>query len=466
MLSLTKQQLTDKKRSKTLLINDIRVVRYSEHVARPTKSPVVRSFVGTTPSEEHHPLRAQIRGAGYFNRIGPGIVTGAADDDPSGIGTYSQIGATQGYRSLWVAPFLLPFAFAIQEACARIALVTGEGLARVIKRRFPAPILYLMVSLVAIANTVNIAADLSSMAAVIRMFIPSNQMTTVVLIAVLIAVAEIVIPYHQYARVLRWLCLSLLSYVVVLFVANVNWSLVSTGLTSISISWTKTDIAALIALAGTTISPYLFFWQAAEEMEEGLHAPDISVTHIHAMRGDVFAGMLSGVFVMFAIMTTTAATLFGTGLTNITSPEQAAAALRPIAGDFAGVIFALGILGTGLLAVPVLAGSTAYAVSEAFGWRESLERKPSQAKQFYAVISASMIIALLLNLIGINPMQSLVMAAILNGVTAPILMIVIWKISRDRQLLGEWTSAWWSSLLVGLGTLLMISLPIFWLFAS
>lgn len=416
--------------------------------------------------QKHHPIRAQLRGAGYFNRIGPGIVTGAADDDPSGIGTYSQVGAVQGYRALWVAPFLLPFAFAIQEASARIALVTGEGLARVIRRKYPKPILLALVALVAIANTVNIAADLSSMAAVVRMFLPIPQFPTVILITLAVAAAEILIPYHQYARVLRWLCLSLLSYVVVLFVAGVNWNLVWAGVTSISINWSKTDIAALIAIAGTTISPYLFFWQAAEEMEEAQHVPDISSTHVHAMRGDVFAGMLSGVFVMFAIMTTTAATLYGTGITSITSPEQAAAALKPIAGDFAGVIFALGILGTGLLAVPVLAGSTAYAVSEAFGWRESLERKPSQAKQFYGVIAFSMAIALLLNLLGINPMQSLVLAAILNGVTAPVLMFVIWRISRDKQLLGQWQSPWWSSLLVVTGTALMFSLPVLWLLAD
>ena len=435
-------------------------------MANTENKPTARTLFGLAPSEQHHPIRAQIKGAGYFNRIGPGLVTGAADDDPSGIATYSQVGATQGYRALWVAPLLLPFAFAIQEACARIALVTGEGLARVIKRRYPAPILYLMISLVAIANTVNIAADLSAMAAVIRMFIPISQFLLVVLITVLVMAAEILIPYHRYARVLRWLCLSLISYVAVLFVANLNWQSVANGLTNISVTWNRTDIAALIAIAGTTISPYLFFWQAAEEMEEGLHAPDISTTHISAMRGDVFAGMLSGVFVMFAIMATTAATLFGTGITEITSPEQAAAALRPIAGDFASALFALGILGTGLLAVPVLAGSTAYAVSEAFGWRESLERKPSEAKQFYSVLAASMLIALLLNLVGVNPMQSLIVAAVLNGVTAPILMIVIWRISRDRGLLDQWASPWWSNTLIGLGTVMMISLPIAWLFAN
>lgn len=415
---------------------------------------------------KHHPIRAQIRGVGYFSRIGPGIVTGAADDDPSGIGTYSQTGAVSGYRMLWVAPFLLPLAFAIQETCARIALVTGEGLARVIKHRMPTWILYVTVFLVALANTVNIAADLSSMAAVVRMFVDTPQLPTVIAIALLVALAEIVIPYHQYARVLRWLCLSLLSYVAVLAIATIDWSQVLDGLTSLQIQWTRTDFATLIALAGTTISPYLFFWQAAEEVEASDHAPDVSESHMKAMRGDVAAGMFSGVFVMFAIMTTTAATLHSEGLTSISSPEQAAAALRPIAGDFAGILFALGIIGTGLLAVPVLAGSTAYAVSEALGWQESLERKPSQAKQFYGVIAASMLIAIGLNFIGVNPMQSLVLAAILNGLAAPVLMFIIWKLARDKQLLGQWVSPPWSSALVLIGATVMVTLPAFWIFAN
>ena len=413
----------------------------------------------------HNPRRLQIRSAGYFSRIGPGIVTGAADDDPSGIGTYSQVGAQFGYRFLWAAPVLLPFAFAIQETCARIALVTGQGLARVIKRRMPTWVLLVTVFLVALANTVNIAADLGSMAAVVTMFVPVHQLLAVAIIALVVGAAEILIPYHQYARVLRWLCLSLLSYVAVLVVANVDWSQVLVGLTQIEIGWNRFDIAAIIAIAGTTISPYLFFWQAAEEIEETGHAPDTSQSHIRAMRGDVLMGMFSGVFVMFAIMTTTAATLNAEGITQITSPEQAAMALAPIAGDAAGVIFALGILGTGLLAVPVLAGSTAYAVSEAMGWRESLERKPSQAKQFYAVIAFSMVIAVALNLMGINPMRSLVVAALLNGLTAPILMFIIWWLARDKQLLGEHASPWWSSLLVAIGAIAMAALPILWLFA-
>ena len=416
-------------------------------------------------STGHHPVRLKIRGTGYFSRIGPGIVTGAADDDPSGIGTYSQVGAQFGYRFLWAAPVLLPFAFAIQETCARLALVTGQGLARVIKRRMPNWVLIVTVFLVALANTVNIAADLSSMAAVVTMFSPISQLLAVALIAILVGAAEILIPYHQYARVLRWLCLSLLTYVAVLVVANVDWQQVVNGLTQIDIGWNRFDIAAVIAIAGTTISPYLFFWQAAEEIEESGQAPDTSQSHIKAMRGDVLVGMLSGVFVMFAIMTTTAATLNAESITEITSPEQAALALAPIAGDAAGIIFALGILGTGLLAVPVLAGSTAYAVSEAMGWHESLERKPSQAKQFYTVIAVSMGIAVALNFIGINPMRSLVVAALLNGLTAPILMFIIWWLARDKQLLGEHASPWWSSLLVCIGAIAMALLPVLWLFA-
>jgi Mn2+/Fe2+ NRAMP family transporter len=303
------------------------------------------------------------------------------------------------------------------------------------------------------------------MAAVVTMFAPAPQLLVVTVIAVVVGAAEILIPYHQYARVLRWLCLSLLSYVAVLVVANVDWQQVLAGLTQIEIGWNRFDIAAIIAIAGTTISPYLFFWQAAEEVEASREFPDTSQSHIRAMRGDVLVGMFSGVFVMFAIMTTTAATLNAEGITQITSPEQAAMALAPIAGDAAGVIFALGILGTGLLAVPVLAGSTAYAVSEAMGWREGLERKPSQAKLFYAVIAVSMAIAVALNLIGINPMRSLIVAALLNGLTAPILMFIIWWLARDKQLLGEHSSPWWSSLLVGIGAVAMAALPILWLFA-
>jgi NRAMP (natural resistance-associated macrophage protein)-like metal ion transporter len=411
---------------------------------------------------------------GYFKRLGPGIVTGAADDDPSGIGTYSQAGAAAGYGFLWSAVWLLPLAFATQEACARLALVTGKGLAAIIRATLPRWVLIVAVLLVSIANTVNIAADLGSMAAALRLLVPIDQVVGVVGFAVLMSFIEIVVPYHRYAKVLRWLCLSLLAYVAVLFVARVDWHAVALNTVLPHIDFKKSSLELLIALAGTTISPYLFFWQAAEEVEER-HEPEVpeggtklevAQEHVAAMRGDVFSGMLTGVFIMFAIMATSAATLNATGILNINSAEDAAAALRPIAGDFAGLLFLIGILGVGLLSVPVLAGSTAYALSETFGWKASLELKPWQARPFYAVIVASVGIAVLLNLVGVEPMRFLVLAAVLNGLSAPILMAIVWYLARDRKLLGRWVSPVWSQVLLGLATLAMALLPVLWIFAA
>jgi NRAMP (natural resistance-associated macrophage protein)-like metal ion transporter len=420
----------------------------------------------------HHPGRSLITSRGYFNRLGPGIVTGAADDDPSGIGTYSQAGASAGFGFLWATVWLLPFAYAVQEACARVALVTGEGLAAIIKRRMPRWVLVLAVVLVAVANTVNIAADLASMSAALRLLVPIDQVLGVILFAAAIAVAEVLVPYHRYARVLRWLCLSLLAYVAVLFVAKVDWAAVTWATLSPHIDFNRDSLAMMIALAGTTISPYLFFWQAAEEVEERKvmeqlhHRSDVGHVHLRAMRGDVFAGMLTGVFIMFAIMVTTGATLHSAGITSIASAEDAAAALKPIAGDFAGLLFLLGILGVGLLSIPVLAGSTAYALAETMGWRESLELKPREAKAFYLVIVGSVLVAVLLNLIGIPPMTFLFLAAVLNGLAAPALMAIVWVLARDRQLLGRWASPAWSRWLLAAATLLMAGLPVAWLLAA
>jgi NRAMP (natural resistance-associated macrophage protein)-like metal ion transporter len=423
---------------------------------------------------EHHPKRKTIRSAGYFHRLGPGIVTGAADDDPSGIGTYSQAGAQAGYGMLWAAPLLLPLAFATQEACARLALVTGQGLAAIIKARLPRWILVVAVILVALANTVNIAADLASMSAALRLIVPVDQTVGVIGFALVIALSEIFVPYHRYSRVLRWLCLSLLAYVAVMFVAKVDWHAVTVGTFLPHISFSKTTFELLIALAGTTISPYLFFWQAAEEIEERNEAEangtsaevSVDMDHVQAMRGDVFSGMLTGVFIMFAIMTTAAATLNANGITTINSAEDAAKALTPIAGHFAGLLFLLGILGVGLLSVPVLAGSTAYAVAETFGWRESLELAPRQARAFYAVIIASMGVALLLNFAGIQPMYFLFLAALLNGLSAPILMAIVWWLAKDKSLLGGWASGWLSKITLAVAALAMAALPLFWLFAK
>jgi NRAMP (natural resistance-associated macrophage protein)-like metal ion transporter len=416
---------------------------------------------------EHHPSRRRLRGKGYFSRLGPGIVTGAADDDPSGIATYSQVGAATGYRLLWGTVLLFPLAFAVQEASARLAIVTGKGLAAVIRERLPRSILIIAVSLVAIANTVNIAADLGSIAAALNLIVPIPHMVGVIGAAVVIALLEIFIPYHRYAKILRWLCLSLLAYVAVMFVVQVNWADVGFDSLVPHFNWVKTDIALLIAVAGTTISPYLFFWQAAEEVEDGARKGHAETTrpHMTAMRIDVATGMFATVFVAASIMITAAATLNANGITNIESAEQAAQALTPIAGQYASLLFLLGILGTGLLTVPVLAGATSYALAETFGWSESLEKKPSQARWFYAIIMLSIAIGLVLNLIGVNPIQFLIIAAVTNGLAAPFLMVVIWWLGRDKKLLKGWASPWWSQVLLGIAILAMTALPILWLLA-
>ena len=404
----------------------------------------------------------------FLRRLGPGIVTGAADDDPSGIGTYTSVGATAGYGFLWSALWLLPFAYAVQESCARLAFVTGKGLAAVIKSRMPGWVLVVAVLLVAIANTVNIAANLSIMSAALGLIVPIDSWVGVVMFALVLGFTEIVVPYHRYAKVLRWLCLSLLAYVAVLFVAQVDWQQVLVSTLIPSFDFSRLSFGILIALAGTTISPYLFFWQAAEEVEghNNVKLRRVRLSDVSAMRGDVFAGMFAGVFIMFSIMATAAATLNAQGITQISSAADAALALKPIAGEFASLLFLVGILGVGLLSIPVLAGSTAYAVAETFGWRESLELKPRQAKAFYGVIVVSMAVALLLNLSGIEPIHFLILAATLNGLAAPVLMAIIWWLARDKNLLGTWASGRVSQFLLAFATLAMGSLPVFWFFAG
>lgn len=428
-------------------------------------------------ADRHHPRqRARLRGRGYFRRLGPGLVTGAADDDPSGIGTYSQVGASTGPTFLWAAPVLLPLAFAVQETCARLALASGTGLAALIRRNFPRPVLYVTVLAVIVANVVNIAADLASMAAALHLVIPIPYGVGVVMFAVGIGLAEIFVPYHVYSRILRWLCLSLLAYVASLFVIGLDWGETLKAVVMPRMSWSRESFTILIALAGTTISPYLFFWQAAEETEEvsqpaarsgDARSQDSGLTgeHIRAMRVDVLLGMFSAVAIMFAIMATTAGTLHVAGVTDIGSAEQAAQALEPLAGPVASVLFLLGIVGTGLLAVPVLAGSTAYAVAESLHWREGLERKPLQARGFYGVLIAAIGIALVIVFLGVNPMHFLFVAAVLNGLVTPLLLALLWWMARDRRIVGDWRSPAWSRALLGLTLVLLTTLPVLWLLA-
>lgn len=397
-------------------------------------------------------------------------MTGAADDDPSGIGTYSQVGAAFGFQFLWTAVAALPLAIAVQETTARLGLFSGKGLAVLIKQEFPKWVLYLALALVVGANSFNIGADLGSMAAATRLLIPIPQTVLVVAFTVLMAALEIVIPYRQYSKVLRWLCFSLVSYIAVLFIVNVSWNEVVRNVVIPNLSFRRAEIAAVIAIFGTTISPYLFFWQTSEEVEEGpvraSDSPQHVRMHLRSMRGDVTAGMFSGVFVMFAIMVTSAASLNANGILNVGTAQDAARALEPLAGSSAKYLFAIGILGTGLLAVPVLAGASSYAISEALGWKEGLGLKFSQARGFYYVILGSMVLGLAMNFFGLNPVRALYLSAVLNGLAAPPLIVMIWLLAQRRHVLGEHISGKLSQALVALAALVSALLPIVFIFAQ
>jgi NRAMP (natural resistance-associated macrophage protein)-like metal ion transporter len=414
------------------------------------------------PSGRHHPRRWRLRGAGHFNGIGPGLVTGAADDDPSGIGTYSQVGASLRFDMLWTAVVSLPLAIAVIELSARLGLVTDQGIATVVRRNFTKPVVYPVLALVIVANTFNIGADLGAMAASLNLLVPVPMIVAVVLFTVGMTALEVWVPYRRYSKVLRWLVLSLIAYVAVLAVVKVPWGDVARHTFLPTLSIDRTHLAALIAIFGTTISPYLFFWQAAEEMEENDETVDtVTPTHIRTMRLDVVAGATSGVLVMFVILVATAVTL-GAHPTSIETADQAAQALRPLAGDFAGLLFAAGVVGTGLLAVPTLAGSSAYAMAEAAHWREGLARTLRQAPGFYTVIIIGMLVGAGLNLVGIPPIQALYASAILNGLAAPPILFLMLLASR-RKTLGRWRSGWLSTTLVATAVLVMTVLPLWYL---
>ena len=407
-----------------------------------------------------------MRGHGYFKRLGPGLVTGAADDDPSGIGTYSQVGAAYGFALLWSIPLVGVMAAAVQEMAARLGLVTGKGLSSLIKDRFSRWVLLACVLLVAVANTFNIAADLAAMGASAKLVIPLPSGVLAVVMAGTTLALEIFLPYHRYSRVLRYLALSLGAYVAVLFLVHVDWSAVLEGLVTPDLGAGRGELAALIAVFGTTVSPYLFFWQASEEVEEvaepGGREPGDPVTdaNLVAMRVDVVGGMASAVAIAFAIIVATGATLHADGITNITTADQAAQALKPVAGEFAGLIFALGIVGLGLLAVPVLAGSTAYAVAEATGSNEGLSQHFRSARGFYAVIIASVVLGVVLDAGGLDPIRGLFLAAILNGLTAPPLILVMLLLARSRGVLGDRRSGTLSTTLVLLTLAASVALPL------
>ena len=383
----------------------------------------------------------------FFKLLGPGFITGASDDDPSGIGTYAQTGARFGYTQLWLSLFTFPLMTAVQEMCGRIGLVTGQGLSGVIRRHYSKKLLYFAVTLLLIANTINIGADLGAMASSAQLIVGVPFIFWLIGMTALTLVLEIFITYKTYAKFLKYLTLSLFAYVIAAFAIKQDWGTIIRSTLIPTISVNKEYLMNIVAFLGTTISPYLFFWQADEEVEEeivenkiqaiGRGKPKITKRDIRFMRVDTIIGMFFSNFITFFIIITAASTLAVHGIRNIETADQAAQALRPIAGNFASVLFAVGIIGTGLLAVPILAGSASYAIAEAFRWKAGLYRKFNQAHGFYGVITIATIIGLLVNLTPIKPFQMLYYTAIINGIAAPPLLLIILLISNNKKIMGN-----------------------------
>lgn len=408
-----------------------------------------------------HPSRS-----GRLNRalrvLGPGLVTGAADDDPSGIATHSQSGAQLGFGALWTVVLTLPLMISVQEACMRIGAVTGKGLAAVVRETYSRRILYPVVLIVIAANTLNIGSDIGAMAESLRLLVPSVPLPALSIgFAVLIVVLEIFVSYRLYIRVLKWLALALFAYVITAFLVVVPWgdALLATALPHIELN--RDFLFLLVAILGTTISPYLFFWQtsnvvedeiAEKRIDESGGAPRITKGYLRRLRVDTVIGMFFANLIAWFIMLVGAVVLHAGGITNITSAADAAAALLPLVNSFpnAGVlaqaIFAIGVIGVGLMSVPVLAGSSAYAVSETFGWREGLSRRFGQAPAFYVTIAAGTLVGMTFTFIGIDPIQALVATAVFNGIVAVPLIFLILRVSSRADVMGEHRSRFWSKL--------------------
>jgi NRAMP (natural resistance-associated macrophage protein)-like metal ion transporter len=408
----------------------------------------------------------------FFSRLGPGLITGAADDDPSGIGTHSQIGAQFGYGLSWTFLFSFPLMVAIQEVAAQIGRVTGAGIARNLRRHYPRPLLVLMVALLLIANIVNLGADLAAMGAAVGLLIGGPLWLYTLLFGVFCVVVEVWLSYERYASVLKWTTLSLFAYVAVVIVAHVPWGEALTSLVVPRIEYTGAYATAVVAILGTTISPYLFFWQASQEIEEQKRhkAKPLCITpkdagpELKRIRIDTLTGMAFSSIVSLAIVFATAATLHANGVRDIETSAQAAEALRPIAGNFAFALFALGIIGTGLLAVPVLAGSAAYAVTEMFGMASSLDAKPTKARLFYGTIAVTTMLGVSLQYIGIDPARALYWAAVVNGVLAAPLMVMMMLIVRNPRAMGRLTlgtratiTGWFATLMMAGATIIFFA---------
>ena len=398
--------------------------------------------------------------------FGPGLVTGASDDDPSGIATYSQAGAMFGLAALWTAVFTFPLMAALQEMCARIGLVTNKGLIGTIKMFYPKWLVLLIVAVSFTAIILNISADLAGMGAVCNMLIPAVPAPFFIIgFGIILSYSIVVLPYSKISLYLKWLCLSLLCYIIVPFLTTQDWKAVLRAAFIPQMIWTREYLLIIIGILGTTISPYLFFWQTSmevEEVEERKLVVDKRI--IHGMQKDIKSGIFFSNLVFFFIILSTGTVLHDTHPAEIETVDQAALALKPLAGDLTYLLFAIGVIGTGLLAIPVLAGSLSYMVSETMNWNEGLNKKFHEAKGFYVVMVISILVAICINFTGISPVRALVITAIIYGLTAPLLIFVILLVSNNKKIMGDYTNKPWSNIFGIAAFLLMVSAGIMLLF--
>jgi len=418
----------------------------------------------------------------FIRVLGPGVVTGAADDDPSGIATYSQAGAIYGLRLLWMFPIMFPLLLAVQESCARIGAVTGDGLAAILRRHYSKKLLFSAVLLATIANTVNIGADLGAMAATTRLLFPSAEYVSLsILFALVCVLLQIFVPYRQYAKFLKWLAVVLFAYPITAFLVQENWGSILAHTFTPDFHINREMLYIMVGIIGTTISPYLFFWNTSEVVEDevkehrisissGIGKPVISHRFIRKIRLDTIAGMSLAAISAWFIVVACAAVLNTHGITKINNPQDAAAALEPLVRGFpnsgliAKILFSVGIIGTGLLAVPVLAGSSSYAISEAFGIKEGLYRKFGKAHGFYGIIAIATLAGLIINFIGIDPIQALIFTAVFNAIAAVPLLFMIYRVGNNAEIMGEYKNSRWSNagiltafFLMGGGTLVLFA---------
>jgi NRAMP (natural resistance-associated macrophage protein)-like metal ion transporter len=384
----------------------------------------------------------------WYRKLGPGLITGAADDDPSGIATYSQAGAQFGYQLGWTVVLTYPLMVGIQMVSARMGRVTGHGLASNIRRHFPRPVLYAIVAMLVVANTINVAADIAAMGEALQLVVGGGEHGHAIVFGVVSLLLQVFLPYQRYVGYLKWLTLSLLAYVAVVFSIAIPWREVLVGLVWPRLALSAQTLTVIVAVFGTTISPYLFFWQAAQEVEDInadpraaalAHAPENAREHLHRIKIDTYVGMGFSNLIALFIIISTAATLHAAGITDIATSAQAAEALRPLAGDSAFLLFSLGIIGTGMLAVPVLAGSAAYAVAETFEWKSGLDLKLLEAREFYAIIALATLGGVALDFTPIDPIKALFWSAVINGVIAVPIMVVMMLLADDPKVMGAFT---------------------------